>query len=962
MRRRGVRASFAARMENPAILFDATNWLGRLSVHQDFTWFAALVGWGLAWIVWSRHPQRTAAWRWLPAAAAVGIAGALVQFVVFAPTFDMFQDRLVPGSIGNYRPALVDPYWLGDVLSGALFAGWAAAWASQAALASGRRWALGFIAVVGALLIMLHIGDPARASFLLAAAVLSGAVALAGPTRGHPWARVALIVTALVPICSTVGPLATVSGLLQRHGPPTPVGLLAGAWSALAGGAALMGLLRHIWSRQHPNTHAALRRDLRWAVSVGALWLALGVTVAVKSGADNRREIQQNRLRSTAAQAKIFPSALLAPLADPQFHIVTTTAAAEPIAAYSPWLASGVATDAQRRLAEVVLATPFLEAARIVIVRDGWLAAVLTSEHATTRGQVELLRRATPADLRHWLDRTPHVEPSPVHEIGYEYFCRAPIFGPDGAMLGWLEGVRHEYYLSVERRWRAAPFQVTALGLLLVGLVVVQRQGSREREVARRDALAADEGNRAKSAFLAHVSHELRTPLQNILGYGELLARAGPPEQRATQLAALRGQSELMLRLVNDLIDLSAAEAGVFPLARRPVAVGTLVDETVAGLRPRALAKGLTLTCSIAPAGPEWIETDPDRLQQIVLNLVGNAVKFTPRGSVAVTLAPTAFADGCWRFALHVRDTGPGIAPAEQAKLFRAFSRLERTAHEEGSGLGLALSAALCRALGGDLRVASDGATGSEFIATFVAAATTAPTAEIRGVSETCSPGPRDVLLVEDNTLMRDLFATALQARGVRVRGTADLATARAALATEPPAAAVIDLTLGTEDGSALLPEFRTRAPRCRLVVVSALTSPADRERALAAGADAFLAKPVALDALWRALGGGDGPAAATLPDYFAGDPTARRAVCAQFHREWPAWSAAITAALAARDFAAVRARAHHLRSSALAVGATDLLAAAGALEEAATRADGPGADAAWRACDSAVRTVPNGG
>ena len=948
-------------MENPAILFDATTWLGRLSVHQDFAWFAALVAWGLAWIVWSRHPQRLGAWRWLPAAAAVGIAGGLVQFVVFAPTFDMFQDRLVPGSVGNYRPALVDPYWLGDVLSGALFAGLAVAWAAAAARDGGRRWATVPIVIIGGLLIGLQVADPTPASFLVAAAVLAGAVALAERTRGHPWARVALILAALAPVCSTVGPFATLSGLLQRNGPPTPAGLLAGGWSALAGGVALAGLLRRLWSRQHPTTHAALRRDLRWAVAAGALWLAVGVGVAVKSGADNRREIQQNRLRSTAAQAKIFSPALLAPLTDPRFDIVTTTAAADPIAAYSPWLATGAAAEAQRRLAQVVLATPFLEAARIVIVRDGWLAAVLTSEHAGTRGQVELLRRATTEDQAHWADRTSHVEPSPVHEIGYEYYCRAPILGPDGAMLGWLEGVRHEYYLSVERRWRAAPFQVTALGLLVIGLVVVQRQGSREREVARRDALVADEGNRAKTVFLAHVSHELRTPLQNILGYGELLAQEPPPDQRRAHLAALQRQSELMLRLVNDLIDLSAVESGAFPLARRAVAPGLLVQETVASLQSRATTKGLALTVAVGPAVPAWIETDPDRLRQIVLNLAGNAVKFTSHGQVAVALDATPQPDGRWQLAFTVDDTGPGITPAEQTKLFRAFSRLERTAHEEGSGLGLALTAALCRALGGHLRVTSDGATGSQFVATFTAEATAAPATTTDDVVVRHTPGPRDVLLVEDNALMRDLFARALEARGVRVRPAADLASARRAFDAPPPAAAVIDLTLGHEDGGVLLPEFRARAPRCRLVVVSALASPADRARALHQGADAFLAKPVALEALWHALGGGAW-ATEPLPDYFSGDPAARRAVCAQFHREWPAWSAAIDAAIDARDFAAVRVRAHHLRSSALAVAASDLLAAASALEAAAERGDAPGVLAAWRDCAPAARTVPNAG
>lgn len=952
-------------MENPARAYDAATWVGWLSVHQDFFWVAALCLWIAVVLAWRRNPERGGVWAWVPGAGLAAIGAAVGQLAMFNPTFDVFQDRLVPGSVGNYRPALIDPHWFTDVVIAAALVLMVAMWAWRA-WARTRFARLRWLVVPAALgVLALHAADARLGGAVIALLALALGLAHWNATRGHWLARAALLLAAAGPLWSTIGPVAGLLGYLQRQGPPTPMGLAMAAASGVLGVGVLAGLLRGMWERQHPGTVVALRRDFTWAVGLAVVWVALGITVAVQLGEDNRIEIQQNRLRTAAAQAKVFDPALLAPLSDPSFRIEVKSAAGEPIAAHSPWLRGSTLQAAQRRLAQVMIATPFLDEARILVVHDGWLVSVLSSGHPAGDGQVEILRRATPEDLSRWADQQAHVETSPVHEIGYPYYCRAPIVAEDGRMLGWLDCVRREYYLSVERRWRSAPFLVLALGIGLLGLLLAQRQSTRESEVSRRAADEAAAGNRIKSIFLANVSHELRTPLQNILGYGELLDREGDAGERRAHLAALRGQAELMLRLVNDLIDLGAVDAGAFQLAESPVALEPLVRDTVESLRPRAVAKGLGLECAIAPTLPAWVKVDGGRVRQVLLNLLGNAVKFTDRGRVAVRLSGAAGPEGVWRLRLEVEDTGPGINPAQQAQLFRAFSRLEQSADKEGTGLGLAIAARLCAAMGGGLRVESDGRTGSRFVAEFRApvAAEPARTAE---VVVPVKPVPLErptVVVAEDNRLMRDLFVRALTERGAVCRAAEDAEALCAALAQEPPQALVLDLGLGEQDGLGLLPRIRALAPDCRVVIVSAHAGVAERERVRAAGVEEFLTKPVALDALWAAVAGGR-RAPAALPDFFAQSPALAAEARRIFAAELPAWEEIVEAAHRRGDLQTIRRQAHYLRSGALAVRSTEIFHAAAELERAAAGGDLSRVADAWQQCRSALQPAgrPAGG
>ena len=236
-------------------------------------------------------------------------------------------------------------------------------------------------------------------------------------------------------------------------------------------------------------------------------------------------------------------------------------------------------------------------------------------------------------------------------------------------------------------------------------------------EIAHKN-LELAEANRMKSAFIANMSHELRTPLNAIIGFtGALLMRLpGPltPDQDK-QLNTIRTSARHLLSLINDILDVAKIEAGKVTLALEPVQCQELIIETVDTLRPLAAQKGLALTLEL-PAGPVVVDTDKRALTQIVINLLNNAIKFTDTGSVKVSLAQT-MEGGELVTVFAVSDTGTGIKPEDQPKLFQAFSQLDSTStrHVEGAGLGLYLCQNLANLLGGALSFSSQFGEGSVF-------------------------------------------------------------------------------------------------------------------------------------------------------------------------------------------------------------------------------------------------------
>ena len=381
---------------------------------------------------------------------------------------------------------------------------------------------------------------------------------------------------------------------------------------------------------------------------------------------------------------------------------------------------------------------------------------------------------------------------------------------------------------------------------LVEGLEAKVRERTAELAVARERAEVA---SRAKSDFLAHMSHELRTPLNAILGYAQVLLRrddldAGQREAAGT----IRRSGTHLLGLIDDLLDLAKIEAGTLDLQLGDVHLPTLAEAVRELLAVQAAGKGLELTVEIAPEAVRRVRADERRLRQVLLNLLGNAVKFSERGEVRLAL--TAQAD---RVRFEVRDQGPGIDPAGLAKLFQPFGQAgDATSRARGVGLGLAISRQLVERMGGALSVESAVGQGSRFFAELplpaLPGASPAPSAP-REAAVSGYRGPRHrILIIDDDAPSRLLLRDLLQPLGFEIELAEDGARGLALARAQPPSLVLTDLAMPGLDGVAVAEALQGTAP-----IVAVTSSPGARgdpgvfaER---------LAKPVDLDGLLGCLG-----------------------------------------------------------------------------------------------------------
>jgi signal transduction histidine kinase len=315
-----------------------------------------------------------------------------------------------------------------------------------------------------------------------------------------------------------------------------------------------------------------------------------------------------------------------------------------------------------------------------------------------------------------------------------------------------------------------------------------------DREL-RRAKVAAENANVAKTQFLANMSHELRTPLTAIMGYVGLLQLDPPAVERQSYLAVVQRNAQVLLQLINDVLDLSRVEAGLLTVQRQACDPRQVVAEVLNLFRLRADEKGLPLAVEYRYPLPDTIQTDPVRLRQILLNLVGNAVKFTAAGGVSVELSYTA-GHPC-QLSFAVADTGIGIEPALVETMFEPFTQADSapTRRYGGSGLGLTICRRLADLLGGRITVESQLGQGS----TFTLALDLDPAEQVAGAQPQVAPVPSQppdaappgkslrgrVLLAEDAPDNRELMRVMLTRAGVEVDVADDGALAyRQALAS----------------------------------------------------------------------------------------------------------------------------------------------------------------------------------
>lgn len=427
-----------------------------------------------------------------------------------------------------------------------------------------------------------------------------------------------------------------------------------------------------------------------------------------------------------------------------------------------------------------------------------------------------------------------------------------------GLLLVWLSVQRIRVALQTSRQLS----HERQIAIQQLNKEIVEREQAERQLVVAKDK--AEQANRLRGEFLANMSHEIRTPMNGIVGMTELALEQSTSDAQKEYLTLAKDSANHLLQIINEILDFSKIEANALELMPVELCPAQLIRHTTRSLEQLARAKGIELHLNADPSLPDLVWMDPVRMRQVLTNVIGNAIKFTNKGSVTVTthVDHEILEEKSW-LRITIEDTGIGFDPARTQALFSPFTQADGSVTRSfgGTGLGLAITRSLLQLMGGDITAQGRPGLGATFVASMpLHVVTHSAEVALPGLAKPKPPTPSpttpalSVLLVEDHEINRKLAEILLKRMGYRYQTANDGLQALACLAKEPFDVVLMDVMMPEMDGLTALSHLRQEeantGKHTNVLMVTAHAITGDRERFLAAGADGYVSKPMSQAAL----------------------------------------------------------------------------------------------------------------